>query len=57
MVAAPPVKWTQERKREYLDWAKDVVDGLRGVHPELEAIFDEVYAKGTRALDALAPVR
>ena len=50
MVAAPPASWTLERKREYLEWAKAVVDRLRGAHSGLEAIFDEVYANGVRAL-------
>ena len=52
IVAAPPADWTLTRKREYLRWANDVVDGLRGAHPGLEAIFDDVYAKGMRALEA-----
>ena len=51
MVAAPPASWTLDRKREYLQWAKEVVDGLRGAHPDLEAIFDDVHAKGVRALN------
>jgi guanosine-3',5'-bis(diphosphate) 3'-pyrophosphohydrolase len=50
MVAAPPANWTLTRKREYLEWAKNVVDRLRGAHPGLEAVFDEVYAKGVKAL-------
>jgi GTP diphosphokinase / guanosine-3',5'-bis(diphosphate) 3'-diphosphatase len=54
MVAAPPATWSLERKREYLGWAKDVVDELRGVHSGLEGIFDEVHAKGVRALAAPA---
>ena len=32
IVAAPPADWGLARKREYLRWAKDVVDGLRGTH-------------------------
>jgi guanosine-3',5'-bis(diphosphate) 3'-pyrophosphohydrolase len=32
-----------DRKREYFDWAKAVVEGLRGAHPKLEALFDEAY--------------
>jgi guanosine-3',5'-bis(diphosphate) 3'-pyrophosphohydrolase len=52
IVAAPPANWTLTRKREYLRWAKDVVDGLRGAHPGLEAIFDDVHAKGLRVLGA-----
>ena len=38
-----PVGWSHERKQEYFDWAKAVVDGLRGVHPELERLFDEAF--------------
>ncbi|KGS31138.1 HD domain-containing protein [Burkholderia pseudomallei] len=40
---SPPADWSLARKREYFDWAKAVVDGLRGVHPGLEAIFDAAY--------------
>ena len=39
----PPASWDLARRREYFDWAKRVVDGLRGVHPKLEEIFDEAY--------------
>ena len=53
IVAAPPSNWEPTRKRDYLRWAKDVVDGLRGTHPGLEAIFDDVYAKGVLALGAV----
>lgn len=44
LVTSPPAGWSLERKREYFDWTKAVVDGLRGVHPGLEAIFDRAYA-------------
>jgi len=37
---APPADWSPERRREYLDWARRVVDGLRGIHSGLEALFD-----------------
>lgn len=40
---SPPANWSLVRKQEYFDWAKAVVDGLRGVHPSLEHIFDEAY--------------
>ena len=39
----PPAGWDQQRKREYFDWAKQIIDQLRGVHPELEMIFDKAY--------------
>jgi len=41
----PPAQWPLERRREYFDWAKRVVDGLRGTHPKLEAAFDAAYAR------------
>jgi guanosine-3',5'-bis(diphosphate) 3'-pyrophosphohydrolase len=50
IAASPPADWSLERKQEYFDWAKAVVDGLRGVHPGLEALFDEVYRAGKEAL-------
>ena len=42
---APPAGWSLERKREYYDWAKKVVDRMRGTHAVLEARFDAEYAK------------
>ena len=41
----PPVDWNLQRRRQYYDWAKSVVDGLRGVHPTLEELFDAAYSK------------
>jgi GTP diphosphokinase / guanosine-3',5'-bis(diphosphate) 3'-diphosphatase len=45
MSAAPPAAWTVDRKREYFDWAKQVVDQMRGAHLKLEALFDAQYAR------------
>ena len=39
----PPQGWSLERRREYFDWAKRVVDGLRGTHQRLEQAFDAAY--------------
>jgi len=41
---SPPAGWSLERRVEYFDWAKSVVDALRGAHPGLEKIFDDAYA-------------
>lgn len=41
----PPKDWSLARRQEYFDWAKSVVDRLRGVHPPLEAMFDELYSR------------
>ena len=40
---SPPSGWSLERQQAYFDWAKAVVDGMRGAHPELERIFDEAF--------------
>ncbi|SMF93367.1 guanosine-3',5'-bis(diphosphate) 3'-pyrophosphohydrolase [Methylomagnum ishizawai] len=44
----PPAGWRLSRKQDYFDWAKAVVDGLRGINPALEAAFDAEYAKRPR---------
>jgi GTP diphosphokinase / guanosine-3',5'-bis(diphosphate) 3'-diphosphatase len=41
----PPVGWNKQRRREYFDWAKRVIDGLRGTNRRLEAAFDAAYAR------------
>src|SRR6266513_2181034 len=41
----PPAHWDQQRRREYFDWAKRVVDGVRGAHAGLEKAFDAAYAR------------
>jgi guanosine-3',5'-bis(diphosphate) 3'-pyrophosphohydrolase len=39
--ASPPADWTDDRKWEYFDWAKCVIDGCRGVNAGLEMAFDK----------------
>ena len=41
----PPGKWDLDRRREYFEWARQVIDGLRGAHPKLEAAFDDAFAR------------
>jgi guanosine-3',5'-bis(diphosphate) 3'-pyrophosphohydrolase len=43
IVSSPPADWSLERRREYFDWAKTVVDGLRGTSQRLERRFDQIY--------------
>ncbi|HSW09201.1 MAG TPA: HD domain-containing protein [Aquabacterium sp.] len=40
---SPPAGWSLDRKREYFDWAKAVIDRLRGIDARLEAVFDAAY--------------
>ncbi len=42
----PPPKWSLERRREYLQWAGEVVEGCRGSNANLEHRFDEVLQEG-----------
>ncbi len=44
MLDSPPAKWDLARRQEYFDWAKDVVDRMRGTHPRLEQLFDEAFS-------------
>lgn len=45
VAASPPVGWDLTRRRAYFDWARQVVDGLRGAHPGLEGVFDAAFAQ------------
>ncbi|MBM3368815.1 MAG: bifunctional (p)ppGpp synthetase/guanosine-3',5'-bis(diphosphate) 3'-pyrophosphohydrolase [Betaproteobacteria bacterium] len=41
----PPALWELARRQEYFEWARQVIDGLRGASPRLEAAFDAAYAR------------
>jgi GTP diphosphokinase / guanosine-3',5'-bis(diphosphate) 3'-diphosphatase len=41
----PPDTWPFKRKVAYLEWAEKVVAGARGLNPQLDRMFDEVYAE------------
>jgi guanosine-3',5'-bis(diphosphate) 3'-pyrophosphohydrolase len=43
--ASPPADWSLDRQREYFDWAKRVVDQLRGTNMRLEALFDAEHSR------------
>ena len=45
MADSPPADWDLERRQAYFDWCAEVVDQVRGTHPGLEAIFDQVHAR------------
>lgn len=40
----PPEDWPDERRTGYVQWAREVVNGLRGVNLALEAEFDRIAA-------------
>ena len=37
--------WSLQRKREYFDWAKRVIDQVRGTNARLERRFDSLYRR------------
>jgi guanosine-3',5'-bis(diphosphate) 3'-pyrophosphohydrolase len=47
---APPVGWSTERRREYVEWTARVVAGCRGANPTLEGHYDRLLAEARRAL-------
>ncbi len=50
IATSAPVGWTLKRRQDYFDWARDVVDQLRGVHEPLEKVFDEIYAERPKGM-------
>src|SRR4051794_12212180 len=50
LAKSPPSDWSEQRRRDYLDWASNVTRGLRGVNPWLEARFDEAAEQLARSL-------
>ena len=50
ILVSPPADWSAERKRMYFEWAARVVAGLRGTHPELEAVFDGLLTRQSELL-------
>ncbi|MCL2645937.1 MAG: HD domain-containing protein [Phycisphaerales bacterium] len=46
--------WPVERKLDYLAWARQVVAGLRGIHPELDAMFEEAIARAQKGVEMQA---
>lgn len=53
MVIATPEGWSTARVDAYLEWGKAVVDQIRGTHAQLEALFDQAYAKGKAKASSL----
>lgn len=43
----PPINWEKEEKIEYFEWAKQVVDGIRGTNKKLESLFYNIYEESS----------
>ena len=53
---SPAPDWTAQRKLEYVQWARDVVAGLRGTSPSLESQFEVVAARAEGLFNNAMPL-
>lgn len=52
VIASPAEDWDKTRRVEYVNWAVNVVAGLRGANDQLDELFDEVVAMAYEKLEA-----
>jgi (p)ppGpp synthase/HD superfamily hydrolase len=45
ILSSPPVDWDYQRKKEYFNWGKQVVDRLSAPDPALKAEFERTYER------------
>ena len=45
LIEAPPENWSLQRRRDYVAWSENVINGLRGSNTGLEQHFDELCRK------------
>jgi len=43
ILSSPPTDWSGKQRREYFEWAKQVVDALTAPNRKLKAEFDRLY--------------
>ena len=55
IAASPPADWDTTRKREYIEWARAVVQECRGVNSRLEAVFEAASTLAQVAVGQVSP--
>jgi GTP diphosphokinase / guanosine-3',5'-bis(diphosphate) 3'-diphosphatase len=45
ILSSPPADWDYQRKRQYFEWGKRVVDALSAPNPVLKAEFERTYKR------------
>ena len=45
ILSNPPANWDYDRKKQYFEWGKRVVDGLTAPNPMLKAEFERTYQR------------
>jgi (p)ppGpp synthase/HD superfamily hydrolase len=51
VTTSPAPDWSIQRRREYIEWAKSVVAGVRGTSPWLEQQFDDATKSAEALID------
>jgi (p)ppGpp synthase/HD superfamily hydrolase len=54
ILSSPPPDWDFQRRKEYFEWSKRVVDGLTAPNPALKAEFDKTYRRSDGVQQAAA---
>jgi (p)ppGpp synthase/HD superfamily hydrolase len=49
IAASPPPEWSVRRRLEYVEWARSVAAGLKGVSPWLEREFEAAAKEAERS--------
>jgi len=55
ILSSPPADWDFQRKQEYFEWAKNVVDGFMAPNPVLQAEFQSTLRKFDEVVRRAAP--
>lgn len=55
VVGKPPGGWSDERRREYLDWTAQVIAGCRGINQQMEDLFDSELDAGRESIPVFDP--
>ena len=51
IMGSPPTDWSFEERLEYITWAEEVIDRLRGANENLERYFDELCSTAKRKIE------
>jgi (p)ppGpp synthase/HD superfamily hydrolase len=57
VATSPAPDWSDERRLDYIEWAEQVVAGLRGASKWLEDQFDEAARNAERSIRLAKPIR
>ncbi|NJO70172.1 MAG: HD domain-containing protein [Bacteroidetes bacterium] len=51
-IVTTPLNWSNRRKRKYVEWSQQVINGCRGINPLLDSAFDEIVESANKLLSA-----